>query len=70
MSTRFKKNADEVAYLLECDEDMYRFRLTLISGGEITPQMFINALVAFVDDHIHEPEKLFDEMGIMDYPLQ
>lgn len=68
MSTRFKKKEDEVAFMVECDQDMLRFRLTILSGAEITPQLFINSLVIFVDDYIDNPEKIFEQMKVMNYP--
>lgn len=63
-----KKNEDEVVYLLEADDDMLRFRMTLISGTEITPEMYLSALEAFIDDYREKPESMFANMTVMDYP--
>ncbi len=70
MSVLGKKDNEEVAYIVECDDEMLRMRITLVSGTEITPALFLNSLIAFVDNNIDDPKKIFEEMGLMQYSLQ
>ena len=39
-----------------------------MSGEEITANMFLSALHAFLEDYAEKPETLFEEMEIMQYP--
>jgi hypothetical protein len=54
-----KKKDDEVAYILEYNEDQTNVRLTLISGRQISGEDFLQALNAYVEDFIERPESLF-----------
>lgn len=61
MSTRMKKKPDELAYMIEMDDEKLRVRLTLISGMAMTSEMFLKALLTFVNDYRDNPEKVFQE---------
>lgn len=55
-----KKSQDEVAYLLEFNEDKTQIRLTLFSGRTVKSFEFLQALSAYIEDFIDEPKKIFD----------
>ena len=61
MSKLGKPKDDELAYMLEVDDDELRVRLTLFSGVKLNPRDYILALEAFVTDYKDSPEHLFDD---------
>lgn len=67
MAKLAKKNPDEVAYMIEVDDDNERIRLTLVSGSAINPEMFLQALLALVEDYEDKPGDLFQESLSLEY---
>lgn len=58
MSSLGKRNPQEVAYLLEVDEDSLRYRLTFFTGEAATLDDYLQALQTFIDDAIDDPESI------------
>jgi len=56
-----KKKENEVAYILEFNEDQTQIRLTLISGTKVTGKDFLQALSTYIDDFLEHPEALFND---------
>ena len=59
MSGLGKKREDEVAYLLEYNDDQTQMRLTLFSGTKVNAEMFLQALSVYVDDFTEDPNQIF-----------
>lgn len=56
-----KKKEDEVAYILEFNEDQTNLRLTLISGRPVSGEEFLQALSAYIEDFTDSPQDLFSD---------
>ena len=61
MSSLGKPDPEQVAFLVEMDEDELRVRLTLYSGERLSARDFVAALSVFVEDYRENPDELFEE---------
>jgi hypothetical protein len=58
MSGLGKPKEDEVAYMLEVDDDSMRWRITLFSGRSCNLEEFVQAMETFCADARENPEEL------------
>jgi hypothetical protein len=66
MSIRGKKSDDEVAYMLEFNDDKTQIRLTFFSGRKVTAKEFIQALAVYIEDFSDNPEGCFSFGSALD----
>ena len=59
MSGLGRKNADEVAYMLEFNDDKTQVRLTLFTGAPIKAIEYLQALSVYIEDFADSPESCF-----------
>ena len=59
MSALGKRSEDEVAYMLEFNEDKTQIRLTLFAGRPVNAQEFLQALSVYIEDFEESPIDAF-----------
>lgn len=61
MSSLGKRSKDEVAYLLELNDDNTQITFRVYSGSSMTAEMFLHVLNDYVAEHADCPNQIFDE---------
>lgn len=59
MSALGKKSDEEVAYMLEYNEEKTQMRLTLFSGRPVDAKEFLQALSVYIEDFNENPEQIY-----------